>query len=339
MATQRRIVGGVVKSEAPSSVAGRGAAVRGVCPVLASPFDDNGAIDVDEFARVVGHVLDSGVTSVMWPGFASESYKLSDNELAAMRTCLLEQVRVRGCRAVLSVSRHATRLAVEDAVAAAEAGADAVSVLPPYFLSPSPDAVLEHLRAVLAAVAPLAVIVQYAPSLAPAAIDSAGLTRLAAQHQNFRTVKVDTASAGAVITELLAGEPPLEALVGYAGITMIDSLRGGARGVQPGCSFIEIYQRIWQLWTAGDTEEAARLHDRLLPYVTYWMAEMELIIQVEKSISKQRGWIRSDHCRAPGRRLTAAEHATISRFLDEFADLLAPVGDRGARKVTYVEQP
>jgi dihydrodipicolinate synthase/N-acetylneuraminate lyase len=338
MAAQRRIVGGVVRSSALASADGRGAAVQGVCPVLASPFDDRGAIDVEGFAGLVGHVLDSGVTSVMWPGFASESYKVCDSELAAMRTCLLEQVRIRGCRAVFSVSRHATRLAVEDAVAAAEAGADAVSILPPYFLSPSRDAVLEHLHAVVAAVAPLAVIVQYAPALAPAGIDSADLARLAARHENFRTVKVDTAPACAVITSLLAGQPSLDVMVGYAGIEMIDSLRRGAYGVQPGCSFVEIYQRIWQLWAAGHIERAARLHDRLLPYLTGWMAEMELIIQIEKTISKQRGWIRSDHCRAPGRRLTADENATVFRFLEEFADLLAPVSDRGAGRVMDVQQ-
>jgi dihydrodipicolinate synthase/N-acetylneuraminate lyase len=313
------------------------APLSGICPVLASPFDDAGTIDVEGFARLTGHVLDSGVTCVMWPGFASESYKLSDDEQSVMRTALIEQVRARGCRAVLSVSRHPTRLAVQDAVAAAEAGAGAVNVLPPHFLSPSRDAVLDHLRAVMAAVAPLTVIVQYAPGLAPSAISIADLTSLAAEHRNFRMVKADSAD-GDVITQLLAGEPALDATVGYAGVTMIDSLRHGARGVQPGCSFPEIYQRIWQLWAAGQIDAAEALHSRLLPYVKSWMAEMELIIAAEKIICRERGWIRSDHCRAPRRRLTAEERAAVFRFLDEFAELLAPVSDRGEGRGIDAEQ-
>ncbi len=314
------------------------AALSGVCPVLASPYDEQGAIDVDGFASIAGHVFGSGVGCVMWPGFASESYKLSDAEVAVLRGCLLEQVRERHGHAVLSVSRHATRLAVQDAVAAAEAGADAINVLPPHFLSPSRDEVLRHLRAVMAAVAPLTVIVQYAPGLAPSALSVADLTSLAGEHPNFRMVKVDT-DARAVITELLAGEPALDATVGYAGITMIEALRVGGRGVQPGCSFPEIYQRIWQLWAAGQAEAAELLHGRLLPYVTSWMAEMELIITVEKIICKERGWIASDHCRAPRRRLTADERATVFRFLDEFADVLAPVSDRGEGRATDAGQP
>ncbi|MGO8981400.1 MAG: dihydrodipicolinate synthase family protein [Streptosporangiaceae bacterium] len=120
-----------------------------------------------------------------------------------------------------------------------------------------------------------------------------------------------------------SGRPPLRTMVGYAGITMMEALGQGACGVQPGCSFVEIYQRIMQLWEEGLTDDAAALHHRLLPYVSAWMVDLELIIQVEKSISKRRGWIRSDFCRAPGRRLGAEESADISRFLDEFADLLA----------------
>jgi dihydrodipicolinate synthase/N-acetylneuraminate lyase len=299
-------------------------AVRGVCPVLESPFDEDGAIDVEGFGRVVAHVLDSGVTCVMWPGFASEFYKLSDDERALLRRSLLERVRSRHSSwAVISVAQHATRLAVEEAVAAAEAGANAVNVLPPYFLSPARAAVLKHLRAVLLAVAPLPVIVQYAPGLAPSPVGSADLTNLAAEHPNLRMVKVDSASAGTAIAALQSGQPPLRTMVGYAGIAMMDALGQGACGVQPGCSFVEIYQRIMQLWEEGLTDDAAVLHHRLLPYVTAWMLELELIIQVEKSISKRRGWIRSDFCRAPGHRLRAEESAGISRFLNEFADLLA----------------
>jgi dihydrodipicolinate synthase/N-acetylneuraminate lyase len=320
LAARRRIVGGVVS-------------LGGVCPVLASPFDERGAVDTEGFGQLVAHVLDSGVGCVMWPGFASEFYKLSDEETGSLRACLLERARARGCLAIISVSRHATRLAVGDAVAAAEAGAHALNVLPPYFLSPSREAVLEHLRAVLSAVAPVPVIVQHAPGLAPSAIDATDLTSLAARHRNLRMVKVDSASAYPVIGALLAGQPPLDVTVGYAGITMIESLRQGASGVQPGCSFVEVYQRIWRLWEEGRPAEAAGLHDRLRPYLTRWMAELELMIQVEKTISKRRGWIASDHCRAPGRRLTAEESSAISRFLDEFADLLASPGDGGSGKV------
>lgn len=300
------------------------AAVRGVCPVLEVPFDEDGAVDVPGFDRVVDHVLASGVTSVVWPGFASEFYKLTDAERTLLRGHLLGRVQGHErIHAVIGVAQHSTRVAVAEAVAAAEAGAGALNVLPPYFLVPAREAVLDHLRAILAAVSPLPVIVQYAPSLAPSAIGAADLCHLAGEQPNLRMVKVDSASAGRLIGQLGHADPPLLTMVGYAGITMIDSLRRGASGVQPGCSAVEVYQRIWQLWCEGRTDEAEGLHRRLLPYVVAWMQEMELIIQVEKTVSKERGWIGSDYCRAPGRRLDDAERESIARFLAEFGELLA----------------
>jgi 4-hydroxy-tetrahydrodipicolinate synthase len=111
---------------------------------------------------------------------------------------------------------------------------------------------------------------------------------------------------------------------------MIDALRRGAVGVQPGCSFVEIYQRIWQLWQAGDTAGATSLHTRLLPYISYWMQGIDLMVAAEKMIGWRRGWTASDHCRAPSRRLDAEERTMVDSFLDEFDDFLSTQPGRGA---------
>jgi 4-hydroxy-tetrahydrodipicolinate synthase len=133
-------------------------------------------------------------------------------------------------------------------------------------------------------------------------------------------IKVESVPSGSFIQALNLGEPKLPAMVGYAGIMMIDALRRRAVGVQPGCSFIELYQTIWDFWSVGDFESAEALHRRLLPYISYWMQEMELIIQVEKTISKERGIISSDHSRRPSRSLDAEEKLSIARFLTEFEE-------------------
>jgi len=65
-----------------------------------------------------------------------------------------------------------------------------------------------------------------------------------------------------------------------------------------------------------------RLHGRMLPYLTYWMQNVELIIQVEKTILARRGIIGSDHCRRPGWDLDDRESQQIDRFLAEFSEEL-----------------
>jgi 4-hydroxy-tetrahydrodipicolinate synthase len=52
------------------------------------------------------------------------------------------------------------------------------------------------------------------------------------------------------------------------------------------------------------------------------MQSIELIIQAEKSISHRRGFIATNVCRRPYRPLDEKEEAMITRFLQEFDNLL-----------------
>ncbi len=113
-------------------------------------------------------------------------------------------------------------------------------------------------------------------------------------------------------------------MVGYAGVQMPDAMRRGAVGVQPGCSFVELYRDLWDLRAGGNLEAFADLHRRMLPYLSYWMQQVELIIQVEKTILHRRGLIASERCRVPGWSLDEHERAMIDTFLVEFGDRLRP---------------
>lgn len=296
--------------------------IRGVSPVLAVPFTKEGDVDGPGFRALVGHVLQSGATSAMLFGFASEFHKLTDDERTALRSSFIEETSARGdFVAIVSVTDHATEIAVRRAKESVAAGAGALNILPPYLLSPSRAAVVDHVAAVLDAVdAP--VIVQLAPALTGPSLDVSSLVALARSHPNLRMVKVESIPPGRVISELAAAQPPLPALVGYAGVQLPDAMRRRVAGVQPGSSFPEVYVAMWRAWTAGDTDEALELHRRLLPYISYWMQSVELIVQAEKTILARRGIIATDRCRKPGWTLDRDELDMIDRFLKEFGSLL-----------------
>lgn len=298
---------------------------EGISPVLEVPFHCDGSLDADGFAAVVDNVLAAGAGSVMFPGFAGEVHKLDEDERRTLRRLLLERTRARpGVTAIVSIPDHATFHAVRRAVEAVRDGAGAINVLPPHLLGPSREAVLDHLRGVLAAVAPVPVVVQYAPAQTGTALDAAALRGLADEHANLAMVKVESVPPGPLLAALASPQAagrPLAAMVGYAGLQMIDALRRGAVGVQPGCSFTELYVEVWRLWKAGDHVAATALHGRMVPFLSYWMQSVELIVAAEKEISRRRGWFGSAHCRAPGHRLDGEEHAMIDRFCAEFPEL------------------
>lgn len=296
------------------------ARLRGVCPVVETPFYDDGRVDLDAFEALLELLAVTGVSSMMFPGFASEFHKLADAEVDALVERFVGVLsRHPGIAAVVSIPAHATILAVQRAHRATELGASAVNVLPPYFLGPSADDVRRHLGAIAVAVAPLPVIVQYAPNQTGAPFDSHVLRALADRHPNLAIVKVESTPPEPMIAELAALEPPIKAFVGYAGLSLPGSFRAGAVGVQPGCSFTELYVAIWDAYERGDLDGGDRLHARMRPYLTAWMDGVEHIVAIEKEISRRRGMIPTAVVRAPGWTLTGDDFAAIDGFLAEFA--------------------
>ncbi|GAA1577305.1 MULTISPECIES: dihydrodipicolinate synthase family protein [Kribbella] len=297
--------------------------VRGVSPVLEVPFTGDGEVDYDGFDRVVRYVLGTGVTSVMFPGFASEFHKLSEDERRRLTEILLSQTRDRDdVAAVIAVQDHATQLAARRARESVEAGADLINLLPPHFLSPSRGSLEQHVRTVLTTIDPVPMVLQYAPAETGTSLDADLLRAIATDHPNLRLVKVESSPPGPLIAELAEGTPPLAAVEGYAGVQLPDAVRRGAVGTQPGCSLTELYVEIWRRLTTGDGEAGVDLHRRLLPYISYWMLDTERIIAAEKLISVRRGLFASAYCREPAHRLDAEEIRMVDRLLSEFADLL-----------------
>ncbi|PSL00387.1 4-hydroxy-tetrahydrodipicolinate synthase [Haloactinopolyspora alba] len=305
----------------------RAPAPAGVCPVLLTPFRPDGEVDEDGFVRVVDHLLAVGARSVMFPGFASEVLALSDDEREHLSMVLLERTaRREDVTAVVSVPDYATHHAVRRAARLVEAGADAINVLPPHQLAPPVESVLAHLEQLLTAVHPVPVVLQHAPLQTGTALTVPTIRALAERHRNLAAVKVESQPPGRTISALLDSETPIPSIIGHAGQQLPDALDRGAIGVQPGCSFTELYLRVWHQWEAGEPAAARRLHTRMLPYLSSWMQDVNVIVGAEKIVAMRRGLIGSDHCRAPVRELDDGERASVDAFLDEFGAELPEVG-------------
>lgn len=300
---------------------------RGVVPVLETPFDEGGETDLDSVPALVSYLAGTGVEWMMYPGFASEYYKIDSHERDSVLALVLESSRRHKLKVVAGVTDHATVLAERHAVAAVENGASAINLLPPYLLGPERHEVDRHVRRVVDAVRPCPVVLQLAPALTGADMGADWLAALARDFDNLRVVKVESLPSGPLIAAIKAVAPTLSVMVGYGGLHLPDALSRGATGVQPGCSFTELYQHMWRAWLRDDIRVCRLMYDRLLPYLAYWMTSVELIVAVEKEISYRRGIIGSAHCRRPRRSLDAEERRMIGRFMAEFERELPVLGE------------
>jgi 4-hydroxy-tetrahydrodipicolinate synthase len=299
--------------------------LSGIIPIVAAPFTAQGAVDEDSLQALVRQLIRTGASALTLFGLATEFYKLSDAEKMRMQTILLaETSRSETVAGVISITAHSWELATQHARTAQAQGADALMLLPPFFLSPSERAIMEHIRRVVSAVT-IPVIIQYAPAQTGVRVSPDVFLRLRDELPNADYVKVEVQPPGPYISQLVERSGGrLGALVGYAGLQMPDALARGAVGIQPGCSFTEIYVEIFRRYRVGDGAAMLALYQQLLPYISAWMQGVEVIVRAEKTILQRRGLIASDYCRQPAYTLDARELALIAQFLDEFVPFLRP---------------
>lgn len=297
--------------------------LSGIMPIVAAVFDRHGKVDAEQFERLIVHLMGTGANGLTLFGVATEFYKLTDSEKNQMMEIMLKHTSTsQNMAGIVSITHHSWEVAIEQAQAAEEAGADVLMLLPPFFLKPSAEAIYFHMKQVVQSVN-IPVIVQYAPNQTGVSLPPEIFLKLYEKNKNAKFVKVETQPPGryaSVLHDISQGN--IQTFVGYAGVQMVDVLDRGSVGIQPGCSFTEIYVELFRLYKNNDMHAFRSLFERLLPYISYWMQSVELIIKVEKVILQKRGIISSDYCRHPDYTLDTKEMEMIDRFCTQFQQYL-----------------
>jgi dihydrodipicolinate synthase/N-acetylneuraminate lyase len=297
--------------------------LSGCYPILATPFGSDGEIDKDGVVRLVRHLERVGLPGFTMFGLASEFYKLSD----ADREALIKHAfgaRAPDQTVIVSVTAHSWEVAVKQARLAEAAGADALMLLPPFFLGPSEADLRRHVLEVAGAVS-LPIMVQYAPAQTGVAVAADFFLRLNEEAPNVRYVKVESVPPGPMISAITDGSGgAVKCLIGYGGLQLLDALSRGAVGVQPASSVADYYPHILRAFGEGDLEGAYTLHADLLPLINLLMQGIEPLNKLEKIILEKRGIIASDYCRATSYEPDVHMLTELDRFMGRIAGRLHP---------------
>ncbi len=110
--------------------------ICGVNPIAAMPFTSQGEPDYASVDRLLGHLADTGIQGLTLFGIASEFPKLEDSERLRLADQFISTLSGSGIFRALSVTDHSTEVAVKRARDYQKRGADALMLLPPFFLQP-----------------------------------------------------------------------------------------------------------------------------------------------------------------------------------------------------------
>lgn len=233
-----------------------------VLTAMVTPFDAEGALDLDAVATLADWLVRNGSDGLVLCGTTGESPVLSDSEEVALTRVVRATVEVP---LLLGTGSNDTTYAVEATRRSAELGVDGVLVVTPYYNRPSQAGLESHFRAIASATE-LPVVLYDIPIRTGRKLSTDLMVRLCTDVDNIVAVK-DAAGSPAETARLIAAAgPEIEVYCGDDALTL-PLLSVGAVGVISVASHW-VGRQMKDLivsFLAGDTAAAQRINAALIP--------------------------------------------------------------------------
>jgi len=294
--------------------------LAGVYAILATTFHDDGSIDLDSQLRLVDFLLAEGAHGLGLFGNASEGYTLLNEERTELLKAIVRRVDGR-VPLVVSTGHTGTDAAVRLSREAQDLGAQALMVLPPYFLRPDGDGIFFYFEAISKAIS-IPIMVQDAPLMSQVNLPPALLSRMAREIEHVRYAKIEAPPTAPKITAVR--EAAGDAMVLFGGLNgqfFIEEHERGSRGVMPGSDMTCMYASVWSKLEAGDTKAAWEVFMRALPLIRFELQPGRGVSAMKHNLNSA-GIIASTRVRHP---TTSLEPASI-RELEALRTLLSRNG-------------
>jgi 4-hydroxy-tetrahydrodipicolinate synthase len=235
-----------------------------VLTAMVTPFTADGGLDLDGAQVLARHLVDAGNDGLVVNGTTGEAPTTTDAEKADLVRAVAETVGDR-CTVVAGVGTSSTAHSVALARAAADAGAQGLLLVTPYYNKPPQAGVVAHFETV-AGSTDLPVMLYDIPGRTGTPIETATMLRIAEHPQvvGVKDAKLDIEAT----SEVLARTD----LAYYSGqdAWTLSLLAVGAVGVVGTSTHLTAgpTRRLVEAFAAGDVTGARQLHQRLLPAYT-----------------------------------------------------------------------
>jgi dihydrodipicolinate synthase/N-acetylneuraminate lyase len=290
--------------------------MRGVFPILVTPFDEQSRVDEESLRRLVEFNIDAGVHG-LGVALGSEVLRLSEAERLQVTRIVVDQARGR-VPVVINTGAQGTELAVLYSRTAAGAGADALMVMPPASVPAGPAEVREYFGAISAAVS-IPIFIQDAGGTP---VGGSLARRIAEESEHVRYMKVESSPPPVRVGEAVAQAGDRLTIFGGAGGNyLIEELHRGSQGTMPSCSQPEAFVEVWNRFHNGDERGARAVFEaRITPVNRIAGQGWGAFYHTHKEILRRRGVIRCAKVRGP----VAPMDEQTSRELDMLIEELYP---------------
>ena len=292
--------------------------ITGVVPILITPFDSQGRIDVDSLQSLIDFNINSGVHGI---GIAngSEIFKLNESERKLVTKIVIDHVAGR-VPVIINTGAHGTSLAIQYSKLAQEQGADGLMIIPPHFFPVGTKQVADYYEAIDSEIT----IPIFLQDITQSPISPSLALELAKKCQNISYIKVETSPIATKVFKMVdATKDVLTIFGGAGGSYFIEEMRRGAKGTMPFCSQPKEFVEVWNLFQKGNEEEAINVFNKfIVPMSRLEIQTNDLCYHLHKQFLVKLGVIKTAHVRGP----TMLPDPISQSEIDEIANYLLETG-------------
>lgn len=236
---------------------------EGIITPLVTPMHDDESLNETELRVQINRMITNEINGVFCLGTNGEFYALTPEEKLKIIEITVEETRGRvpvyagtGCistKETLWLSRKAQEL-----------GADALSIISPYFVAVSQDDIYRYFSQIAEAV-DLPIVLYNMPARTGNNIDYQTLQRLS-KYQNIVGIKDSSGNFDNTLRYIEDTDRRLAVLAGNDSLILWTLLAGGSGAIAGTANvFPEIAVNIYRLWQTGKIEQAKTLQSKLRP--------------------------------------------------------------------------
>lgn len=298
---------------------------EGVFPILVTPFDDRGGLDLESFDRSVRFRAGIGVDGITVIGVLGESNRMLDAERERLIRTAVDAVDGR-IPVIAGTSYSGTRSTLELSRMAESLGAAGVMVTPTREPVPNEDRIFEFFSEVADGIS-IPVVVQDHPASTQVHMPVSLILRLIHGIPGVACIKEEAAPTPPRITAILNGmmDRTVTVLTGLGALYAAFDLARGAAGFMTGFAFPEVLLAMVRAAKKGEFDTVNDIYRRYLPLIVF---EQQPGVAIRKEIFRLRGLLESSCVRHPGAGIdpsTAAQLETLMSSVLPGVDITAPI--------------
>jgi 4-hydroxy-tetrahydrodipicolinate synthase len=284
----------------------------GIIPLLATPFHDDEALDLESLERLVRFNAEVGVNGITVLGLLGESNRLTDAERARV---ISTAIKAAGSLPVIVGTSHTgTSATIDLSCSASELGAAAVMITPPAQPAPTDREVVEYFQRIGAQLS-VPIVLQDHPSISQVHLSVELILRLVREVPTIAAIKAESVPSPQKIAALKAGMlsgRQATVLTGLGALYGFFDLERGSDGFNTGFAFPEVLCAILTEYRQGNVEGAREIFTRYLPLIVF---EQQPGVAIRKELLRRRGLLTSNRVRHPGGSIDAATTEQLARLL------------------------